>query len=118
MPSLNPTIRGNNLIVWGTDELDPQGNIGIITRGNSKRTSDKVEIKDNNGYTVTVVYFNERNETSIEIVYQGTATLPEIGDDVTIAGIPCICDNTEIVWEQAGVKKFTLNATKYDGVTE
>lgn len=113
MPS-SPTIKGDNTVIWGSGAVYATG---IITRGNAKTTGEKFLVKDNNGFTVTAIYFDDRNECSFEMIVQTAAADLERGDFITVGGITsCIVEECEKIWEQGGVMKFAVTAVKYSQI--
>lgn len=113
MPS-SPTIKGNNTVIWGSGGVYATG---IIVRGNVKTTGEKFLVKDNNGFTVTAIYFDDRNECSFEMITQTSDPTLARGDFITIGGVAsCIVEETEKMWEQNGVRKFTVTAVKYSQI--
>lgn len=112
--STTPTIKGNNTILWGSGGLRSSG---LIARGRKQRTADKAVVLDNNGYVVTVIYFNHRHETEFEAVVE--TALPEIaiGDAIEVGGVAsCLVDDIEVMWENNRERKYRVTATAYDGV--
>lgn len=113
MPS-SPTIKGDNTVVWGTGGVYASG---IITRGSVKTTGEKFLVKDNNGFTVTAIYFDDRNEASFEMITQTSDPSLARGDYITIGGVAnCIVEEVEKMWEQGGVRKFAVTAVKYSQI--
>lgn len=114
MPN-NPTIKGDNTVIWGTG-----GNYagGIITSCSKDNTTEKLEVLDNNGYTVAVIYFNQKGECEFEMIVQTSAPTLAHGDQITICGaVNALVENTKQVWAQRDVCKFQVKATKYTGMT-
>lgn len=111
-----PTIKGNNKVLWGTNGLYGEG---VITESGSTRlTGDKVEIEDNDGSAVAVIYFNDKHECSFTMVIQTAAPELARGDAITIGGVTdALVDDVETVWERRDVRKLRVNATKYSGIT-
>ncbi len=110
----NPTIKGDTTVLWGTGggtEIS-----GIIVSVRNQRTSEMVEVADNDGFTVSAIFFNQKNECEVEIIVQTAYPDLENGDDVTIMGVECIVLNSEKMWEQKGVRKLRVKATKWDGM--
>jgi hypothetical protein len=113
----NPTIVGNNTVIWGTGNI--YAGTGIITGAEKGSSADKIEIQDETGYVVTVIYFNQKNECSFEMVVKTSIPTLAIGDAITIAGTAnCHVDDIRVVWSQKDVAKYSIKATKYSGLTE
>lgn len=114
MPT-TPTIKGDNTIVWGSDGVYSSG---IIVSGRKRRSAQKVLIKDNNGFTVAVIYFDHNNQCEFEAVVQTAVPTLEIGDQIEIGGVAaCLIDDIETMWENEREKKYRVVATAYDGLS-
>lgn len=118
MPN-NPTIRGDNSVLWGAGGVYDGTGVGYVTTGRHRAYSEKVEIQDENGYTVAVVYFDEKNDVEFEMVIKTSAPAIAVGDGVTICGIAyALVDEVEKMWEQRGVQKFRVKATNYVAIED
>lgn len=116
MPN-NPVIKGDNTVIWGASGLYTTAN-GIITGGNKKLEGELLEVKDENGFTVATIYFDDKNKFSFEMIVKTAAPTLARGDAITVAGVTgALVDDTEEIWAQADVRKFRVNATKYTGMT-
>jgi hypothetical protein len=116
MPN-NPTIKGDNTVIWGASGLYTTAN-GIITGGNKKAESEQLAVKDENGFTVAVIFFDQKNKFSFEMIVKTSAPALAVGDPITVAGVVnALVDDTEEIWAQADTRKFRVNATKYSGMT-
>ena len=114
MPT-TPVIKGDNTIVWGSDGVYSSG---IITSGRKRRSAQKTQIADNNGFTVTVIYFDHNNQCEFEAVVQTAVPSLEIGDQIEIGGVTgALIDDIETMWENTREKKYRVVATAYDGLT-
>lgn len=110
-----PVIRGDNTVLFGADGVY-SGN-GIIVGGNKRLNGEKLEVADENGYVVAVIYFNEKNECSFEMIVKTAAPALERGDEIEICGVAaCLVDDTEEIWANKDTRKFRVNATKYAGI--
>lgn len=105
-------IRGNQLITWGAGEA---GNtFGKVQSASRKQTSDKVELLDENGEVFCTIYFNEKGQLEITVIFQSNVVLPAISDSVTICGvIGAYVDDFDLNWQNTQAKQYTLRATKY-----
>lgn len=109
------TAGADNIL--GTEDMGYSA-IGTIVSGGDKETSDKLEIKDRYGNVVAVIYFNDKHECTIEVIFDSTVTLPGIGDTISVAGlVNVIVDSIEKKWEQAKEKMVSIAATMYPLVT-
>ena len=76
-------IKGGETIVWGTDGVYTGT---IVTAYDSNKSSQVKEIKDNFGRTCVVVFYDKKQEITIEIISAAASTL-EVGDVITINGV-------------------------------
>jgi len=109
------TIKGDNTVLWGTSGGTTLA--GIIVRVRNQLTGEMVEVPDENGFTISVVYFNDKNELEVEMIVQTSYPTIARGTVVTIMGLSCLSGDYEKVWEQKGVRKYTLKATLWSGFT-
>lgn len=112
----SPRIVGDNTILFGTAGVYGSGI--IVSSASNKLDGDKLEIKDNKGSVTTVIYFNDKNQCSFEMLVSAAAPTLARGDAITIGGVVnCLVDNTELKWTNDNTQKFTVNATRYPNVT-
>lgn len=108
----SPTIKGDNTVLFGANGV--YSGAGIITRGSKKTGGSVLEVKDENSFTVTKIYFDDKNECEFEMIVKTAAPDLARGDFITICGVAaCLVDETEEMWEQGGVRKFRVKATKH-----
>ena len=100
--------------VWGL----PSG-VNITTYGrvrsfSDNRTSDKEPLPDANGETDGVVYYNHRNEGSLEAIIKAS-DMPtvEVADSVSINSVVYTIESFTKNWEAGGWAKITLTLVKY-----
>jgi hypothetical protein len=116
MPDFNPTIRGDNTVLFGTRSF--YGN-AIINSGTIQKASDKLEIRNNDGVVVSTIYYNQNKKCSFEMLVQATAPDIGSGDVVTLGSgagsAKFIVDDCTESWSNTDVRKFSVNATFYEG---
>lgn len=100
--------------VWGLP-----GGINITTYGrvqsfSDNRTSDKEPLPDSNGETDGVVYYNHRNEATLEAIIKAT-DFPsvEIAGTVTVNSITYLIEGVQKNWTAGAWAKVTLTLVKY-----
>src|SRR5688500_18778027 len=109
-----PTIKGNNTIIWGTEGQYT----GLVVRARNRLTGEMDKVADNVGFTVSAIYFDDQRQCEVEIIVQTAAPTLARGDEVTICGVAdCLVDETEQNWENKGTSKFTVQATRFLGMT-
>src|SRR4051812_5203502 len=87
----NPTVKGDSSVVWGAGSVVSTAvhaagavTLGIITDAEKGSSADKIEIMDENGFVVTVVYFNNKNECSFGMIVKTSVPSLDIGDTFTL----------------------------------
>ncbi len=112
----NPTVVGDNTVLWGTGGL--YEGTGIITDAEVGDSSDKLEVQDEDGFTVTVIYFNQKKECQFNMVVKTSMPELEIGDVITLAGVAnCQVESIRRMWKQNDVAKYAVTAVRYTGLT-
>jgi len=110
----NPTIKGDNTILWGAGGVYAATGAGFVTRGSKELTGEKTEIKDKDGFTVAVVYFDEKKNVQFEAIVSTAAPALARGDAATICGVAnCLIDRVEELWENQDARKYRVYATNY-----
>jgi len=100
-------------VVMGTEDIGYSA-IGTIVQGNRKDGAEKVFIKDRYGNTVAVIYFDYKNQCSIDVIFDSTVTLPSIGDALSLANLTdVLCDTITLKWENDKEKMVTIEATRF-----
>ncbi len=114
MPNV-PVIKGNNTVLWGTGSAY---STAIVVSARDQLTGEMVEVSDNVGFTISAIFFNDKHECEVEIIIETAAPTLARGDQVTMCGnANCLVMEAEIMWEQKGVRKYRLKATKFNGMT-
>lgn len=106
-------IKGNNQVTWGASTGGPSG-FGKIQSASRKHGGEKVELKDDNGETFCVIYFDDKDACEFKAILQGSVNPPARGDAITIGGVAnALVDDFDIDWENTTAKMITIRATKY-----
>lgn len=121
----NPTVKGDSSVVWGAGSVVSTAvhaaspvTLGIITDAEKGSSADKIEIMDENGFVVTVVYFNNKNECSFGMIVKTSVPALDIGDTFTLGGVAfCIVDDIRVQWSNKDVAKYNVKATRYKALT-
>lgn len=111
-------VRGRAAI-WGivTSGGDTYA-AGIITNQEKVITGEEEFIYDNEGFTITEVFFDDRDECDINIICESGTSEPARGDDIQIVGIDCIVQSATVKWEQKGWKLLNVKAKKFANLTD
>ncbi len=114
----NLVIKGDQTILWGADGVYSAAGCGFVTTGSKELTGDKVEIKDKNGFTIAVVYFDDKSNVQFEAIVATSAPALARGDAATICGIAyCLIDSAEEMWANNDARKYRVRATNYVSIT-
>lgn len=106
-----PTIKGNNLVTWGTGAA---AGLGVIQSASNKLGGEKVELSDEDGETFCVIYFDDKDECEFEAIMQSGVSLPTRGADISIgAVVDALVDEVELKWANRDAKRISIRATKY-----
>ncbi len=115
----NPVIRGDSTVLWGASGVFSGTGVGFVTKGNKKLSGEKVEIKDANGFTVAVIYFDDKNNVSFEMFVKTAAPTLARGDGVTICGVAyALVDDVEELWDNNNARRLIVTATNYVSIED
>jgi hypothetical protein len=111
----NYTIKGNNLITWGTSTATA---LGICTSASKKAGGEITKIKDEDGNTTSVVYFDDQDGVEFEFINQTGVDIPARGDAMSVCGLTdVLCDESEIKWTQGKEQMVSVKGTFYEYLT-
>jgi len=106
-------IKRSPDIVWGTTTAGTLTQ-GIILSATRKKTSEVFEQKNAIGENHSVIFYDEKEELSCEVLADPAATLPEIGAEVTLAGVTAaLVIDCEEKWSNNDAKKISLTLKKW-----
>lgn len=115
MPSSFKVV-GDSDIEFGTDGVGYTG-IGVIVDADRKDGGDKVEIRDRKGNVIAVVYFNDKSECEINVLFETGVTIPARGDDIDICGlIDVLVDEVQHKWANDKERMLGIRGTKYANI--
>ena len=104
-------------VEMGTDGVGYTA-IGTIVGANRSDEGDILELKDRKGSVFAVIYFNDKNECSIDVIFDSTVTIPVRGDALDLCGlVDVLCKTIRHVWANEKERMLTIEATRYSGVT-
>ena len=113
--SNNPTIVGDNTVLWGTSGVSDY--TGYVTSARKVKNSKKEEIPDINGFTIAAVLYDHKTALEFEMTISTAAPDSERGDLITICGVEnCMIDEIEEMWAKDKVRMYRITATKYEGM--
>jgi len=116
MASATMKMKSGVTAVWGTEEITAQSNYGIVTSASRKKTSEKETVPDGNGYTVGLVFFDQKSEVSLDIICKSSMTEPSVGDTITFQTSPAVSGivmDADLKWDNKSTKKMTVTATQF-----
>lgn len=106
-------VKYANSIVWGATGAG-SSSLGIILSCTRKKTSEIYEQKNAAGENHSVVFFDPKEELTVEILAAADATLPEPGDEVTIGGVTsALVIDAEKRWSNTDAQKVTMTLKKW-----
>lgn len=108
-----PVIRGR-VAVWGIHaDAGDTYYAAIITGQRRGKEAENDFIFDTNGFTITEIFFDNKDKCDVDVICESGTTQPENGDSITIDAIVCQVQSSEVKWEQKGWKKLSIKATKF-----
>jgi len=113
----NPTIVGDNSVLWGANGVFNGTGSGIVTSGSDELTGEKVEVQDELGQTVAVIYYDDKNNLEFEAIIKTSAPELARGDGLTICGHEfALVDTVTLLWGNKENQKYRVKATKYAAI--
>lgn len=110
----NPVIRGDSSVLWGANGVYNGTGSGIVQSGSHELTGEKMEVQDELGQTVAVIFFDDKGNIEFEAIIKTAAPTIARGDGITVCGIAyALVDSITKLWENKGVQKYRVKATKY-----
>ncbi len=111
----NPVIKGDNTVLFGIAGVSSI--TGILQSCEVALEGDKLEIQDENGFVVAVIYFNDKKQITFEMIVKTAAPPLDRGDEITVAGvIGALVESTREMWKKDDVRKLQVTATWYSGL--
>jgi hypothetical protein len=100
----------------------------LITSFSISTSSDKQEVKDENGEVKLVSYYNKKSSISVAGTVAGTTGVAAaaVGAALTLANIESVggvstgsvlVDSVQVSKKQDGFKDISISATRYPGIT-
>lgn len=105
-------LKSGVTATWGTSEVAHTA-FGIVTKASKKHSAEKDKIGDIDGDTVGVIYFDENDAFTVDIICKASITEPAAGDNITLMGLTAIVDDHELTWEQKATKKMSVSCSKF-----
>lgn len=107
------TIKYSQEIVWGASTAGTS-TLGVILSCSRKSTGEVFEQKNASGENHSVIFYDPKEELSVEVLAKTDATLPAQGAEVTIGGITAaLVIDAEEVWSNTDAKKIRLTLKKW-----
>lgn len=107
-------IKYSTQIVWGASTAGTLTEQGVILSASRKRTSEVFEQKNASGENHSVVFYDPKEEISVEVLAKPDSTVPSPGDEVTVAGVTAaLVIDAEEVWSNSDAKKIRMTLKKW-----
>lgn len=109
---MSVSIKLGQDVVWGTQ------NAGTLTHGKilsatSKSTAKSFEQEDENGELYSMIFHDQREEITVEVLCNPTAVKPAIGSTLTVCGVTAaLVMDSEEKWATGQTKKFSITLMK------
>ena len=108
-----PKIKGRNAI-WGMEHTDGDTYAsGLVVDKNWNITGETDFIFDDNGFTITEIFFDDRDELEVNIICESATALPARGDEINLCGISCLVQSAGLVWNNRKWKMLSVKVTRY-----
>ena len=117
-PASTPIKKGQAAnFVWGLPDGVNISGYGRVQAFDTNRTSDKEPLPDANGETDGMVYYNLRDEGTLEaIIPTSNLSSVEIATSVTINGKSYLIEGCKETWTRGAWAKVTLTLTAYPAI--
>jgi hypothetical protein len=102
-------------IIWGTSSAGSGlSAYGKVLSATSKSGGEVFEQKDENGETYSVVFFDDTEEITVEVLSKTAATKPARGTSLSIAGVTgALVIDSEDKWSAGATKKIGITLKKW-----
>ena len=117
-PASTPIKKGQAAnFVWGLPDGVNISGYGRVQSFDTNRPSDKEPLPDANGETDGMVYYNLRDEGTLEaIIPASNLSSVEIATSVTINGKSYLIEGCKQNWTRGAWAKVTLTLTAYPAI--
>lgn len=95
----------------------PFTGVVVQTYKKGKEFALKVEGKDADGKVVSRRYDDRTQKVSFTGIVEGTVTIPDIGEVITIAGVQVVVEKSDEDGKNDGNTVFTIEGVSSEGVT-
>lgn len=108
------TLGDQNMIQWGAPDGSTYGEIQSMTKRSS---GDQHPFRDHEGAVKTVVVTDVHDEVEMEVLVKSGASLPAVGDQVTVNGISNLyVTGVSEQWSNEDAKKATISARNFPSI--
>jgi len=109
-------IKGQSA-VWGIESEMQTLQSGIVRSVTRKKTGEKDYLYDYEGFTITQIFFDDREEVELEVVCKSDTVAPTNGATLAIGSVSFLVQDSDLAWEQRGWKKLRTRATYFPNLT-
>lgn len=109
------TIKGGSSVVWGTRDAitAPATSMGTLIQFDSDAEGKYEAVENDQGAVTGIVIYDTETTLKITVVATSTATLPAIGDTLTIGGVSATVLKAATRAQNKSTKKFEIEAHKW-----
>lgn len=105
-------IKLGSTLTWGAPAALGASK-GLVISCETKSTAKTKEQLDADGGLASMVFYDQREEVTVEILTDPAAVIPTVGDEVNIGGVTAVI-LTEVTekWSTSDGKKLSLTGLK------
>lgn len=109
------SIKLGTDVVWGISSTEggTLASAGKLLSVDLKKTSKQFEQEGENGEVYSVIFYDQREEVTCEVVCKTAATIPSPGSNITVGGVTdLIVSDATVKWKAGDTKKLSITAWK------
>ena len=113
------TIKGGSSVVWGSTEsvTAPATSMGTVIAHDVDSDAKYEPVENNMGAVTGIVIYDTETVVKLTIVAEAAATLPAMGDTLTVGGVSATVLKTASRAANKQTKKFEVTANKWANLT-
>lgn len=109
------SIKLGTDVIWGISSteggtLTASGKLLSVDR---KTTAKQFEQEGENGEVYSVIFYDQREEVTCEVLCKTAATIPQPGSTIDLAGVTGLfVSDATVKWKSGDTKKLSITAWK------
>lgn len=113
------TVKGGSSVVWGTRDAitAPATSMGTLIAFDTDSEGKYEPVESDQGAVTGIVIYDTETTLKLTVVASSTATLPAIGDTLTVGGVSATVLKASTRASNKSTKKFELEAHKWANLT-